>query len=103
MSVRRALPPPIFKYDPANMPELYERIKRYEDYDELPALELRQTICAPDAILELPAVLDELAPGVREVLLVMDQAPMKRGADSLKPMVREMLASAGYEVHLVEL
>jgi glycerol-1-phosphate dehydrogenase [NAD(P)+] len=104
MSVKRALPPPIFKYDPANMPELYEKIKRYDDYAELPAnLELRQTICAPDAILELPNVLQALAPGTREVILVMDQTPMKRGTDSLKPMVREMLAAAGYAIDLVEI
>lgn len=103
MSVKRAIPPPIFKYDPADMPGLYEKIKRYDDYDELQAMELRQTICAPDAILELPAVLSELAPGIRDVTLVMDQTPMTRGGVSLKPMVREMLATAGYEVHVIEL
>lgn len=104
MSVKRALPPPIFKYDPANMPELFEKIKRYDDYAELPQnLELRKTICSLDAILELPAVLDELAPGTREVILVMDQTPMKRGNDDLKPMVRDMLATAGYAVELVEI
>lgn len=103
MSVRKALPPPIFKYDPANMSELYEKIKRFDDYDELPKeLELQQTLCAPDAILELPRVLNELVPGKREVILVVDQTPMKRGAGSLKPMVREMLATAGYAVELVE-
>lgn len=104
MATQQVLPPPVFKYDPANMPELEEKIKRWSDYDQVPQIELKKVIIGEDAILDLPRVLRDLAPNdSEEVVLVMDKTPMLRGSVSLKPMVKQMLAEAGFEVHVVEL
>ena len=104
MASKSILPPPVFKYDPANMPEIEEKIKRWSDYDQIPTIELKKVIIKEDAILELPQVLRELAPdGSGEVILVMDKVPFMREGVSLKPMVKSMLAEAGFEVHIVEL
>ena len=49
------LPPPVFKYAPANMPDPEEKIKRWDDYDQLPeGMEFKKLIVNDDAILELP-------------------------------------------------
>jgi glycerol-1-phosphate dehydrogenase [NAD(P)+] len=104
MATATMLPPPVFKYDPANMPELEEKIKRWPDYDQIPEIELKRVIVGEDAIQELPKVLRELAPaGAGEIVLVMDKVPFTRQGASLKPMVKGMLAEAGFEVHVVEL
>ena len=104
MATTSVLPPPVFKYDPADMPALEEQIKRWADYDLIPKIELKKVIVKEDAILELPQVLHELAPdGSGEVILVMDKIPYTRDGASLKPMVKSMLAEAGFEVHVVEL
>ena len=99
------LPPPVFKYDPANMPDLEEKIRRWDDYDQLPeGMEFKRLIIHDDAILELPQVLRDLAPGGSgEVVLVMDKVPFRRDGVDLKPMVRTMLADAGLDVRVVEL
>jgi len=104
MAIQGVLPPPVFKYDPANMPDLEEKIKRWSDYDQIPKIELNKMVIGEDAILELPKVLRELAPdGTGEVILVMDKVAYMREGVSLKPMVKAMLAEAGFEVHVVEL
>ena len=42
MATAVTLPPPVFKYDPANMPDLEEKIKRWADYDQIPEIELKR-------------------------------------------------------------
>src|SRR5271157_2820382 len=104
MATIKVLPPPVFKYDPGNMPGLEEQIKRWSDYDQIPKIELKKVVIDEDAILELPQVLHDLAPdGSGEVILVMDKVAFMREGVSLKPMVKSMLAEAGFEVHIVEL
>lgn len=104
MATNKVLPPPVFKYDPGNMPDLEEKIKRWSDYDQIPQIELKKVIVKADAILELPQVLHELAQDdTGELILVMDKVAYTRDGVSLKPMVKSMLAEAGFEVHVVEL
>ena len=104
MVTEAMLPPPVFKYDPANIPEIEEKIKRWADYDQVPKIELKKVVIGEDAILDLPKVLRELAPnGPGEVVLVMDKTVYSRAGANLKPMVKSMLAEAGFEVHIVEL
>lgn len=104
MAIKKILPPPVFKYDPANMPDLEEKIKRWEDYDEVPEIELKKCVFGEDAILELPKVLKELAPNDSdEVILIMDKVPYMRDGVLLKPMVKSMLENAGFELRIVEL
>lgn len=104
MVKKQMRPPPVFKYDPTNMPDLEAKTRRWADYEQLPKIELKQVIIRDDAILELPKVIRQLAPdNGGEVVLVMDKTPMKRGPDSLKPMVKSLLAEAGFEVQVVEL
>ncbi len=104
MAVKKILPPPVFRYDPANMPDLEEKIKRWWDYDQVPKIELKRVVVGEDAILELPKSLKTISPeGTDEVVLVMDKVPYLRQGVSLKPMVKSMLSEAGFEVHVVEL
>jgi glycerol-1-phosphate dehydrogenase [NAD(P)+] len=104
MTDQQSIPPAEFKYDPGDMPGLQEKIKSWADYDQLPEIELKQVIVGPDAIKELPQVLKEINPeGSGEVVLVMDKTPMERDGKSLKPMVQQMLADAGFETRVVEL
>ena len=99
------LPPPVFKYDPANMPDLEEKIRRWDDYDQLPeGMEFKRLIIHDEAILELPQVLRDMAPdGSGELILVMDKVPYRRDGVDLKPMVRNMLADAGFNAEVIEL
>ncbi len=99
------LPPPVFKYDPANMPDLEEKITRWDDYDQLPeGMEFKRLVIHDDAILELPRVLRDMAPdGSGELILVMDKVPYRRDGVDLKPMVRTMLADAGFNAEVIEL
>ena len=104
MTDQQSIPPAEFKYDPGDMPGLQEKIKSWADYDRLPEIELKRVIVGPDAINELPQVLKEINPeGSGEVVLVMDKTPMERDGKSLKPMVQQMLADAGFETRVVEL
>lgn len=104
MAIKTKLPPPVFKYDPANMQDLFQKIKRWDDYDQVPQIELKKCIYKEDAILELPKVIKEVSQGDSgEVILVMDKVTYMRDGESLKPMVKSMLADAGYEVNIVEL
>lgn len=104
MATTTKLPPPVFKYDPANMADLKAKTIRWPDPEKLPQYELQKVVVKSGAIFELPTELKSLAPdGSGEVVLVMDKTPMLRNGESLKPMVKRMLADDGFEVQTIEL
>jgi glycerol-1-phosphate dehydrogenase [NAD(P)+] len=97
-------PPATFQYDPQDMAALDRKIRGWADYPALPEIRLKTVLVEPDAILELPRMLRELKTNdPQQVLLVMDQVPMRREDQSLKPMVIGLLKQAGYWVKVVEL
>ena len=64
------------------------------------------SLCSPSsgpALLTLPGILDDLAPGTGPVLVVQDATPMHRGDQDLKDLVHRLLADAGREVRTVVL
>ena len=65
-------------------------------------IDIDEILIGPDALLELPSVLERAgtARGGR-VLLVMDETPMRRAEQDLKPFVQDLLRQAGYASHEV--
>ena len=51
------LPPPVFKYDVADMEGLEKKIFRWSDRKKLPEMELKQVLCGQNAIYMLPDAL----------------------------------------------
>jgi len=104
MPVKAILPPPVFRYDPTDMPDLLRKVRRWSDYDQVPQIELKRVVVEDDAILGLPDALREIArEDSDEVVLIMDKVPYQRAGKSLKPMVTSMLAEAGFTLRVVEL
>jgi glycerol-1-phosphate dehydrogenase [NAD(P)+] len=93
------LPPPVFKYDIANLQDMNQRIRRWWDFDTLPKLMLRNVIVGEDAIMRLPNVLAALGVASHSaVLAVMDSTEMYRGGKNLKPLILSLMEEAGYTV-----
>jgi len=86
-------------YDPAENEMFWEKIRRLPGYPSGEFIPLRQMVLEPGAVFRLPEILRSA--GVRfsvPVLAVMDPTPMRRGGDSLKPLVLRVLRQAGWEV-----
>jgi glycerol-1-phosphate dehydrogenase [NAD(P)+] len=92
-----------FKLDPTDLPGLLRTVRAWPGADRYPPLELRRVEIAPDAFARLGEVVSELAPDAREVLLVQDDTPMRRGGADLKRDVSEILSGAGLDVGVCEL
>ena len=92
------LPPPVFKYDVADMEGLEKKISRWSDRKKLPEMELKQVLCGQNAIYMLPDALRFL--GVtqeQEILVIMDEVEMVRGDQKVKPLVKDILTESGYQ------
>ncbi|MBW3602558.1 MAG: iron-containing alcohol dehydrogenase [Actinobacteria bacterium] len=95
---------PSFLLDPADLPALKERTRRWPEADRLPELEMDRVLIGVDALLELPEALAGLGRNRGdEVVLVMDTTVMTREGQDLKALVRRLLEDAGLEVRAVEL
>lgn len=93
------IPPPVFKYDVANMENLNEQISHWEERRQLPQIELKKVVAGQNAIYQLPDILSYL--GVQkdyEVICTMDHAVHKRGEQEVKPLVLSLLEESGYQV-----
>ena len=89
---------PNFPIDPANMPALKSWLASQAGAS-LRTVDIDEILIDPDALLQLPAVLRRA--GIHagmQVLLVMDETPMRREQQDLKPFVQALLHNAGYEV-----
>lgn len=90
-------PPPVFKYDVADMNDLNRRISMWEDRLKIPEIELDQVICGQNAVYSLPDALSSLGiTSEHEVLLVMDDVKMARGDDEVKTLVIRLLEESGF-------
>jgi glycerol-1-phosphate dehydrogenase [NAD(P)+] len=99
---------PTFPIDPVDLAAM-KRWQATQDSDPthpLRPIEIDEILIGPDVLLELPAVLRRagIMPemGTR-ILLVMDEAPMRREQDDLKALVEALLCNAGYEVETMRL
>ncbi len=90
---------PIFPIDPADMPALKRWLMTQNDRKDLRTVDIDEILIGPDMLLQLPAVLQRagISSGM-QVLLVMDETPMRREKQDLKPFVQALLHNAGYRV-----
>jgi glycerol-1-phosphate dehydrogenase [NAD(P)+] len=89
------LPP----YDPANEDAFWSGIKRIRGYPEgNPDRLIDLMLFKSGSLFELPGVLNRLgAKPPRPLLVVMDQTPMRRGEESLKPLLLRVAEGAGWK------
>ncbi len=94
-----------FPLDPADIPALKRWLTVQADPQAiLRPIEIDEILIGPDVLLELPAVLERAGSsrGAR-VLLVMDETPMRREEQDLKPFIQDLLQQAGYQVQTLKL
>src|SRR5258708_11559923 len=91
---------PTFPIDPADMFALKNWLAAQVNAgSSLRSVDIDEILIGHDVLLELPAVLQGagIQPGA-QVLLVMDETPMRREREDLKPFVQALLHNAGYHV-----
>jgi glycerol-1-phosphate dehydrogenase [NAD(P)+] len=90
---------PTFPIDPANVPTLKRWLMMQQDRENLRTVDIDEILIGPDVLLQLPAVLQRagISSGM-SVLLVVDEIPMRREEQDLKPFVQALLHNAGYQV-----
>jgi glycerol-1-phosphate dehydrogenase [NAD(P)+] len=90
---------PTFPIDPADMPTLKRWLMAQDDRRNLRTVDIDEILIGPDVLLQLPSVLQRagISSGM-QVLLVMDETPMRREKQDLKPFVQALLHNAGYRV-----
>jgi len=101
---KSTLPPPEFRYDPTDIPSLYKKMSTWEDSSGLARLDLKTVTVDRVALETLPRQLHNL--GILQggtVLLVMDQTPMTRSGEYLKPMVERLLVESELQVEALVL
>jgi glycerol-1-phosphate dehydrogenase [NAD(P)+] len=87
---------PNLPYDPADV-NFWQSISHLPGFPTGEAIRLQRMVFASNALYQLPEILAEIgAAPDRSLLVVMDATPMRRGADSLKPLVIEVLRQGGY-------
>ncbi len=91
--------PSTFPIDPADMPALKRWLASQDDQSSLRSVNIGEILVGPDVLLQLPAVLRRagISSGMT-TLLVMDETPMRREEQDLKPFVQALLHNAGYHV-----
>jgi len=94
----------VLRYDPANGAEFWRAISHLPGYPLGEEIPLRLMVFESDALYRMPEYLESLGVSPEQQLfLVMDQTPMLRGEDSLKPLMIQILRNAGFEVLIEEL
>src|SRR5947209_5779123 len=92
-------PFPTFPVDAGDMPALKRWLEAQNDQGNLRSVDIDEILIGPDVLLQLPAVLQRagISSGM-QALLVMDETPMRREEEDLKPCVQALLCNAGYQV-----
>src|SRR5713101_5332985 len=90
---------PTFPIDPADLPALKRWLMTQNDRKDLRTVDIDEILIGPDVLLQLPAVLQRtgISNGM-QVLLMMDETPMRREKQDLKPFVQALLHNADYQV-----
>jgi len=86
-------------YDPGENDRFWNEISQLPGFPTDDKISLEKMIFESDALFAIPSIL--LESGLEQgesVLLVIDPTPMRRGKDSLKPLVIKVLEQAGYQV-----
>lgn len=87
------------RFDPAHVERFKADLRQIPGYPIGEELPIREMVFESGAIFRLPALLERAGarPG-RPLMVVMDQTPMKRENDDLKPLLLARLREAGWQV-----
>jgi glycerol-1-phosphate dehydrogenase [NAD(P)+] len=86
-------------YDPGDGIQFWEAVAKLPGYPAGVERPIGEMLFASNAIYRLPVLLGSMGEGSEQaVLVVMDRTPMRRGPDSLKPLVESVLRGAGWRV-----
>lgn len=86
-------------FDPGLGPVFWDAIRRLPGYPHGETIRLKRMLFAPDALGSLPDILAGAgARPDRPLVVVMDETPMRRSGDDLKPTVLAGLAQAGWSI-----
>ena len=85
-------------YDPGD-PHFWENISTIPGYPVGEEVRLRKMIFESGAVEKIDPILREIGADQQQpVMIVMDATPMKRGPDSLKPLVSALLEKQGWKI-----
>jgi glycerol-1-phosphate dehydrogenase [NAD(P)+] len=85
------------RFDPARGQAFWAAVQSIEGYPRGEDVRLRSMSFEQDGVQRLPAILADA--GARQdqpLLVVMDQTPMRRGSEELKPLVLRILQDSGW-------
>jgi glycerol-1-phosphate dehydrogenase [NAD(P)+] len=90
------------RFDPQDIDRFKSEIRNIPGYPMGEDLPIRTMVFEPDALLRLPSLLElaGMTPDKR-LSVVMDRTPMKREGEELKPLLLELLKSAGWPPEVV--
>jgi glycerol-1-phosphate dehydrogenase [NAD(P)+] len=84
------------KYDPTRMKQLKELIQEESKGESFEEITLEKMVIGKHMIEQLPAIMTEISDGnVKEVLVVSDETPIKRGEDLLNDLIGRIFANKG--------
>jgi glycerol-1-phosphate dehydrogenase [NAD(P)+] len=85
------------QFDPGEGEGFWDAIRSLPDFPRKEQIRLRQMVFEPNALERLPDILlgAGVQPGAR-LLVAMDETPMRRGGDDLKPLIHSVVQRAGW-------
>ncbi len=92
------------QFDPGENDLFWEKARRLPGFPHDDDIPLKVMLFESNALYKIPQVLESVQkePG-RELLVVVDPTPMRRGTESLKPLVMKVVNDAGWEAKLLTL
>ncbi|MGA2821420.1 MAG: iron-containing alcohol dehydrogenase [Anaerolineales bacterium] len=86
-------------FDPGDENRFWEAVESIPGYPRAEGRPIQAMLFEPDALEQLSGVLEAIGvPRPGPLLAVMDPTPMRRGRDSLKPLLLDRLAHTGWQV-----
>ena len=92
----------MLRFDPEDIERFKLEIRDIPGYPVGEDLPIRAMVFEPDALLQLPGLLETAgATTDQPLLVVMDRTPMKREDKDLKPFLLELLQTSGWQPEVI--
>ncbi len=92
------------KYDPTKMSQLKDLIQSESNGENFDEITLEKVIIGKNVIEQLPSIMEEISGGkVKELLVVTDETPIKRGEEILREFVASIFQKNGIKAELLSL
>lgn len=92
------------KYDPTKMALLKQLIQSASNGESFEEITLKKVVIGKSVMEQLPSIMEEISGGmVKEVLVVTDETPIKRGEATLKELVASLFQEKGIKAQLLTL